>query len=118
MTMVRVIAGSAEVTLIICVPTPLMLSVVVVTAATLSVAEAALRHENFDREPPNWEGVNNRSTAFEPKAVVQDFGYSAATSHAGGKAGEVGGRVDAGFDARLLKRRCADGWRSRRAGRP
>src|SRR5687767_9739913 len=49
------------------------LSVVVGSAVLVSIAEAALRHESFDREPPNWEGVNNRSTAFEPKKVVQDF---------------------------------------------
>jgi hypothetical protein len=65
-------------------------SVVVVITVTLSVAQAALRRESFDREPPNWEGINNRSTAFEPKTVVQDFGYNAATSHAGGKAGKSG----------------------------
>ena len=54
-------------------------------AATLA-ATAAVRQENFDREPPNWEGVNNRSTAFELKNVVQDFGYN-------GEKGAVGGRI-------------------------
>src|SRR5688572_12361061 len=34
----------------------------------------ALRTENFDREP-NWEGINNRSTAFPVRPVTQDFGY-------------------------------------------
>jgi len=71
------------------------LSVVLGSAVLmLDAAHGALRHEGFDREPPNWEGVNNRSTAFEPKTVVQDFGHSDATSHAGGKAGEVGGRIN------------------------
>lgn len=63
-----------------------------VLAAMLS--SAATRHESFDREPSNWEGINHRSKFFEPKTVTQDFGYSAATSHAGGKAGEVGGRIN------------------------
>jgi hypothetical protein len=59
-----------------------------------TVVDAALRTENFDREPANWEGVNNRNKYFEPKAVTQDFGHSSQTSHAGGKAGEVGGRIN------------------------
>ena len=47
------------------------LSVVVGSAVLmLDVAHGALRHESFDREPPNWEGVNNRSTAFEPKNAL------------------------------------------------
>jgi hypothetical protein len=49
-------------------------------------AHAAVRQENFDREPANWEGVNNRSTAFEQKEVKQDFGYHADK-------GAVGGRI-------------------------
>lgn len=70
------------------------LSVLLASAAMVQLAAAALRFESFDREPPNWEGFNNRSVAFEPKRVVQDFGFSASTSHAGGKAGEVGGRIN------------------------
>lgn len=57
---------------------------------------AALREENFDKEPANWEGINNRSKAFEPRKVTQDFGYSPGTSHAGGAKGEVGGRINPG----------------------
>ncbi len=57
-------------------------------------SEAAFREENFDREPPNWIGVNNRNQFFDARTVVQDFGYSATSSHAGGKAGEVGGRFN------------------------
>jgi len=57
-------------------------------------SQAALRQENFDGEPSNWEGVNNRSTAFEVKTVVQNFGYSPGTAHAGGSVGEVGGRIN------------------------
>lgn len=58
-----------------------------------SPSRAALRQETFDREPVNWEGVNNRSSHFAPKTVAQDFGYSPATRHAGGQPGEIGGRI-------------------------
>jgi hypothetical protein len=43
-------------------------------------AMAAVRQENFDREPTDWEGINNRNTHFEPRIVTQDFGYL-STSH-------------------------------------
>ncbi|MFN0126789.1 MAG: hypothetical protein ACKV19_08920 [Verrucomicrobiales bacterium] len=56
-------------------------------------ASGALREENFDQEPANWEGVNNRSTHFEPRTVSQDFGYSPTSTHAGGAPGEIGGRI-------------------------
>src|SRR6266568_5521745 len=62
--------------------------------ATILSSAAAVRQENFDREPANWEGVNNRNKFFEPKTVEQNFGYSPATSHAGGQAGEIGGRIN------------------------
>src|SRR6266496_4537379 len=55
---------------------------------------AATRQENFDRVPTDWEGVNNRNKLFSLKTVEQDFGYSATTSHAGGQAGEIGGRIN------------------------
>ena len=61
---------------------------------TILPSAAGVRQENFDREPPNWEGVNNRNKFFEPKTVEQNFGYSATTSHAGGQAGEIGGRIN------------------------
>lgn len=60
---------------------------------------ATLREENFDREPPQWEGVNHRNAFFEAKTVSQDFGYSAGSSHAGGTAGEVGGRINPAGEA-------------------
>jgi hypothetical protein len=60
----------------------------------LHSTDAALREENFDRDPPNWEGINNRNQFFEAKNVVQDFGYSARSNRAGGESGEVGGRVN------------------------
>jgi hypothetical protein len=55
---------------------------------------AATRHESFDREPPNWEGLNNRTTNFPSRAVNQNFGYSRTTSHAGGNPGEIGGTIN------------------------
>ena len=68
--------------------------VFILGCATVLSSDAAVRVENFDREPPNWEGVNNRNKHFEPKTVTQNFGYSATTSHAGGQAGEIGGRIN------------------------
>src|SRR6185295_13125881 len=52
--------------------------------ATLS-GSGAVRQETFDREAANWEGINNRSKAFELKEVVQDFGYSAPKLLIGGR---------------------------------
>ena len=57
-------------------------------------AQANTRHANFDHEPPNWEGFNNRGTHFEPRAVIQDFGYLTNTARAGGHPGEIGGMVN------------------------
>ena len=45
----------------------------------------AVHHESFDREPANWEGINNRSKAFEPREVLQDFGYDAGKRLIGGR---------------------------------
>ena len=47
--------------------------------------------QDFSHDP-QWVGTGNRVT-FEDREQVgaHDFGYSAATRHAGGKAGEVGG---------------------------
>ena len=42
------------------------------------------RTERFDRDP-GWDGRNHRATDPEPRAIVQDFGYS-ATAHAGAAA--------------------------------
>jgi hypothetical protein len=55
---------------------------------------AAIRQESFDREPPNWEGINHRGKFFEAKNVTQDFGYSATSNRAGGQPGEMGGRIN------------------------
>lgn len=61
-------------------------NVLILLLGAAIAGQAALRNEGFDREPPNWEGANNRSKAFELKTVIQDFGYSAAR-------GAVGGRI-------------------------
>lgn len=52
---------------------------------------ATTRSQSFDADPA-WDGHNNRSRAFEPRKVVQDFGWS-QTAYAGGQAGEVGGFI-------------------------
>lgn len=52
-----------------------------------------LKTEHFDRDP-GWEAINNRvETVREGQAVTQDFGYSPKTNFAGGKPGEIGGRI-------------------------
>jgi hypothetical protein len=53
-------------------------------------ALAEERRESFDHDP-GWDGHNNRSV--RPEIIRQDFGWSAATSQAGGNAGEIGGLV-------------------------
>jgi len=74
---------------------------VALTATVFGVgpAKAQICRESFDREPANWEGVNNRGTHFAPRTVTQDFGYSAATRHAGGQPGEVGGKINPAGEA-------------------
>src|SRR5205814_1530022 len=67
--------------------------VAVLACAMMLSSAAAVRQESFDHEPADWEGVNNRNKVFEPKTVEQNFGYS-ATSHVGGPAGEIGGRIN------------------------
>jgi hypothetical protein len=51
-----------------------------------------LKTETFDVNP-NWEGRNNRATDPSPRQIVQNFGFSSATSNAGGSAGEIGGAI-------------------------
>ena len=54
--------------------------------------KTVLKTERFDRDP-GWDGHNNRmKPRREAYTIKQEFGYS-ATSHAGGKAGEIGGWV-------------------------
>src|SRR6266487_2175959 len=51
-----------------------------------------LRTETFDADP-GWDGRNNRATDPAPRQIVQNFGFSASTSNAGGSAGEIGGFI-------------------------
>src|SRR5690242_12642273 len=55
-------------------------------------APAEERRQSFDKDP-GWEGVNNRAPDPKPRTIKQDFGYSAKTSHAGGRPGEIGGLI-------------------------
>jgi hypothetical protein len=63
-------------------------------ASMVHEAEAALRHETFDREPAKWGGINHRNAHFEARKVEQDFGYNPNSRRAGGQPGEVGGRLN------------------------
>jgi len=53
-------------------------------------ARAEERRESFDKDP-GWDGHNNRSVRSE--TIRQDFGWSAATTNAGGASGEIGGSI-------------------------
>ena len=74
----------------------LWLIVFLMSLATACAAtnETFLRVENFDKEPADWEGVNNRGNHFQPRRVTQDFGYSSVSQHFGAKGGEVGGIIN------------------------
>src|SRR5205823_2533127 len=67
----------------------LLLAFLPLAAFPAARQEARERTQRFDRDP-GWEGHNNRSSAFAPRQVRQDFGYS-KTAHAGGQPGEIGG---------------------------
>lgn len=67
--------------------------------ACASCAYCATREEHFDQESPRWEGVNNRNSYFDAQNVVQDFGHSPGTNHAGGEVGEIGGRINPAGEA-------------------
>src|SRR5207253_3384259 len=51
-----------------------------------------LKTETFDADP-GWDARNNRATDPGPRQIVQNFGYSASSSNAGGAAGEIGGFI-------------------------
>jgi hypothetical protein len=52
---------------------------------------AEQRQEKFDADP-GWDGHNNRSV--KPETIRQDFGWSPATTNAGGALGEIGGWIN------------------------
>lgn len=67
------------------------------------------RTEHFDRDP-GWEGRNNRAEKSAPRTIRQDFGFSPATRHAGGRAaGEFGGVIspaaETAYYAKAIPRR-------------
>jgi hypothetical protein len=51
-----------------------------------------LKTENFD-DDPLWDGHNNRATDPGPRQIVQNFGFDASSTNAGGPAGEIGGFI-------------------------
>lgn len=74
----------------------LLVSIVLVSSGV--EAQEKSRTQTFDQDP-RWEGVNNRmARQQQPVNIEQDFGYS-RTANAGGKAGEIGGRVHAAGEA-------------------
>ena len=74
-------------------------SALLLAAAAPGPAPGGMKTETFDRDP-GWDRSNNRPAdrKDEPVEVRQDFGFS-DTSHAGGKRGEAGGRVQAAAEA-------------------
>jgi hypothetical protein len=51
-----------------------------------------LKTETFDVDP-GWDGRNNRASDPGPRQIVQNFGFDASSSNAGGPAGEIGGFI-------------------------
>ena len=51
-----------------------------------------MQTETFDADPV-WDQRNNRATDPGPRQIVQNFGYAASSSNAGGAAGEIGGFI-------------------------
>lgn len=65
---------------------------VVLGSISLAAAQpAGLRSEDFSSDP-HWEGHRNRLVPEPAPTTVQNFGYR-RTNFAGGKTGEIGGRV-------------------------
>jgi hypothetical protein len=59
--------------------------------ASSGFAQTATRREDFARDP-GWDARNTRPDPARCTEKIQDFGFS-PTSHAGGGAGEIGGRI-------------------------
>lgn len=59
--------------------------------ALTALAFAELRTETFDSDP-GWDGLNNRSQAFDRRTVKQDFGYAAVDPFGDGS-GAIGGSI-------------------------
>jgi hypothetical protein len=63
-----------------------------ILAASTRGQALLLKTETFDVDP-GWDGRNNRATDPPPRQIVQNFGFSASTTNAGGPAGEIGGFI-------------------------
>ncbi len=71
---------------------PVVTGVLAVILCSAPWAKAGSLHtETFDRDP-RWDGLNNRSEAFEKRVIVQDFGY-APDVRVGESPGAIGGLV-------------------------
>jgi hypothetical protein len=85
-------------------------SLLVVTEGT-SLGQMVMKTETFDTDP-GWDGHNNRSQTPAPVPIVQNFGYSSTSNHAGGPAGEVGGYItpaaEPAFYAKVLSQKTFD----------
>src|SRR5688572_29152157 len=79
------------------------------TVTAAGPARGETRTETYDRDP-GWDRSNNRPAdrKDEPVEVRQDFGFS-NTAHAGGKAGEAGGRIQAAAEAAYYGKVIRDG---------
>jgi hypothetical protein len=72
--------------------------VVALTTILATLAESGrcqqllLKTEKFDVDP-GWDGHNNRASDPGPRQIVEDFGFAASSSNAGGSAGEIGGYI-------------------------
>jgi hypothetical protein len=67
-------------------------SMVSALAAPTHGQSLLLKTETFDAEP-GWDGRNNRATDPGPRQIVQNFGFSSSSTHAGGSLGEIGGFI-------------------------
>ena len=68
------------------------LSLIAGFAASTHGQQLLIKTETFDVDP-GWNGRNNRASQPEPRQIVENFGFSASTSNAGGPAGEIGGLI-------------------------
>ena len=69
-----------------------LLSVLGTFAQSTRGEQPLLKTESFDVDP-GWDGRNNRALDPDPRQIVQNFGFDASSSNAGGPAGEIGGFI-------------------------
>ena len=61
-------------------------------AQSMHAQTLLLKTETFDADP-GWDARNNRATDPSPRQIVQNFGYSASSSNAGGAAAAYAARA-------------------------